>query len=203
MQKFRNIAEGFFILLALAIFCCFLAYAWPEQRFGLAAWVQAVGSIAAIGGVFMVANNQHQHERRLEVERRNSDERRKLAIIKVIMANIRTEAIKVRTTRDHCGATSIPSDFTEGLGKAKELLVALPAFEFPHEYLVLLSYDIQQFATEAGRQLEKERAVVASLNRAELLEGINPDFYLGQIISTADVAIHACDRETASRSAPT
>jgi len=167
MQKFRNIAEGFFILLALGFFCCFLAYAWPEQKFGLAAWVQAVGSIAAIGGVFMVANNQHQHERRLEVERRNSDERRKLAIIKVIMANIRIEAMKVRNARNHLGAASIPPDFIEGLSKAKELLVALPAFEFPHEYLVLLSYDIQQYATEAGRQLEKERDVVNLLNRAD------------------------------------
>ncbi|MBA5686957.1 hypothetical protein [Rugamonas apoptosis] len=71
MQYIRNAFEIVLMLIALVIICFFLAYAWPDAKYGLAAWVQAVGSITAILGAFTIARMQTQREREAQQERRN------------------------------------------------------------------------------------------------------------------------------------
>lgn len=62
MELFRNSIEVLLIGVALMIVCLFFTYAWPESRYGMAAWVQAIGSIAAIGASFGFFYSQKRAE---------------------------------------------------------------------------------------------------------------------------------------------
>jgi len=70
MRTIRKFFEVILMVIAVAIFSFFLAYAWPDSTYGLAAWVQAFGSIAAIGGAAWIASEQNRREQR----RKDSDQ---------------------------------------------------------------------------------------------------------------------------------
>jgi hypothetical protein len=58
MKMFMDFIEVGFALVALTLFSLFCCYAWPDSTYGLAAWFQAVGSVAAIFTAFQIANGQ-------------------------------------------------------------------------------------------------------------------------------------------------
>jgi hypothetical protein len=80
-----RLIETGFAVIALLLVCYFLSYAFPESSFGLAAWVQAVGSIAAIIGSFAVAEKSHrdaiERDRQTAVE--NEFNRRRQNIVRI------------------------------------------------------------------------------------------------------------------------
>jgi hypothetical protein len=73
MKKLWNIIEVGFGVVALLLVCAFLSIAWSRVA-DAAAWVQAVGSIAAIAGAFAIARNQaketdrQREQDRLDIE---------------------------------------------------------------------------------------------------------------------------------------
>jgi uncharacterized membrane protein len=70
MKLFFRVLEGAFAVIALALISMFLSYAWPDDRYGMTAWVQAIGSIVAIVAAFMIARSQSlEGDRKRELDR--------------------------------------------------------------------------------------------------------------------------------------
>lgn len=78
MASIRNLFESCLLVAALMIFCLFVAYALPEGKNGMAAWAQAIGSVAAIFAAIKIADNQAKREEktRAELVERAAAERR-------------------------------------------------------------------------------------------------------------------------------
>lgn len=69
MKILMNCIEAGFAIVALLLVCLFCTYAWPESAYGLAAWVQAIGSIIAIFSAIAIA----AEARKGEIDRLNHD----------------------------------------------------------------------------------------------------------------------------------
>lgn len=102
-----RLIEAGFAVISLLLVCYFLCYAFPESSFGLAAWVQAVGSIAAIIGSFSVAEKSHrdaiERDRQTAVE--NEFNRRRQNIVRITHHLIAT--INDMRSRVHYVETSL------------------------------------------------------------------------------------------------
>jgi hypothetical protein len=103
---------------------------WP-------AWVQAVGSIAAIGVAIWVSHRQHENERALDVDRQRLDNIRRLKAVKAVLVQICTLAqslYKAIATNDVEELYNLDPQF---LVDYKAVLQSLPLFEIPSAQLVL------------------------------------------------------------------
>ncbi|OIJ40055.1 hypothetical protein [Massilia timonae] len=68
MKKLQIFFEIVFAVLAVAVISISCTYAWPEPEYGLTAWVQAIGSIAAILVAILVMHWQNRaNENRDEI----------------------------------------------------------------------------------------------------------------------------------------
>lgn len=68
MKKLQIFFEIVFAVLAVTVISISCAYAWPEPEYGLTAWVQAIGSIAAILVAILVMHWQNRaNEKRDEI----------------------------------------------------------------------------------------------------------------------------------------
>lgn len=100
MKKIWFCIETGFALLALALVVLFCVCAFRSYSDGAAAWVQAVGSIAAIVAAWQISNNQYRRERRLS-ERRNMEDRlRKLDTVLAILRAIDSAAVIAALRKD-------------------------------------------------------------------------------------------------------
>jgi hypothetical protein len=88
MKKVWQWVEVGFALCAIGVLTVFLVYASKVHSEGAAAWIQAVGSIAAIGVAIWVSNQQHHKElaRAKEAERREA--LRSLTILGALIESI-------------------------------------------------------------------------------------------------------------------
>jgi hypothetical protein len=84
MKILMNFIEAGFAIVALLLACLFCTYAWPEAKYGLAAWVQAIGSIGAIIGAITIASRQNQHARKVASDDRRHDEHNRLVSVLAI-----------------------------------------------------------------------------------------------------------------------
>lgn len=101
------------------------------------AWIQAIGSIAAIIAASSIANAQASSARQLETERRAAEEIRNLEVIKALMAR------SIGLAKDVVKATSsqLPTDYIQItvplMIDTSKTLHALPIFEIPDGLLAL------------------------------------------------------------------
>lgn len=101
------------------------------------AWIQAIGSIAAIIAAASIANAQASSARQLETERRAAEEIRNLEVIKALMAR------SIGLANDVVKATSsqLPTDYIQItaplMTDTSKTLQALPIFEIPDGLLAL------------------------------------------------------------------
>ena len=102
-----------------------------------AAWVQAIGSIAAIVGAFLIARNQHTVDRLREIERRHLEEIRRFEIIQALLAkaNKTVEAIAQLNLESQFGVV-LPEPL-EYLDDCRVSIEALPIIDMPHADLAI------------------------------------------------------------------
>jgi hypothetical protein len=81
MKIFRNVLEGLFGLVALALVCVFLSITFSRVT-DIPAWVQAVGSVAAIVAAVWIMKNDHKETRRRETDAQRDRTRYILSAIK-------------------------------------------------------------------------------------------------------------------------
>ncbi|QND94731.1 hypothetical protein SY91_02141 [Burkholderia cenocepacia] len=68
MKRISQLIEVAFALCALALVVAFLVYAFRSHSDGAAAWVQAVGSIAAIWAAYRISDREAAIQRRIAKE---------------------------------------------------------------------------------------------------------------------------------------
>lgn len=101
------------------------------------AWIQAIGSIAAIFAAALISSNQYRNERRLESERVATSEINKLMVVKALMARSHqlskdiTTAFSTKQDKDFSQVT--PALMTD----THSVLMGLPTFEVPNGLLAL------------------------------------------------------------------
>jgi uncharacterized membrane protein len=72
--------EVIFGAVAVTIVCTFLAYAWPDVKYGLSGWIQAVGAIVAIVGAFLIGERNAKQAALLQAVADNKKQARYFAI---------------------------------------------------------------------------------------------------------------------------
>ncbi|AOK00380.1 hypothetical protein [Burkholderia vietnamiensis] len=85
MKRIWQWIEVIFAVVALGIVVTFLVYAFKLHSDGAAAWVQAIGSIAAIFGAFQVGQRQADAARKQALEMDEALHRRKLEAVGAIV----------------------------------------------------------------------------------------------------------------------
>ncbi|VVN47363.1 hypothetical protein [Pseudomonas fluorescens] len=178
---------------------------WPRlegfiEKSG-AAWIQAIGSIAAILAASTIATRQVTHARELENERRIRSEIQRLEVIKALMARSRSlsgevvDALKTRKPEDFEIVT--PSMMRD----THQTLLLLPIFEIPNG---LLALDV----LTVGRALESLcNAWEMFCDEASTLQTFDtPTFQplqvlAGEILQISSAAFDDCVKELRARTA--
>lgn len=128
-----------------------------------ASWVQAVGSIAAIAGAFMVAHRQSQHDRKLEQERRNEERAWRFRIVNAILLRTSAGLESIKRSRDeNTFAYAIP-EHVQLLRDCGPILASLPPFDMPSGNLLLVCHQIQRQIPEVCGLLDDERTALFEL----------------------------------------
>ncbi|HEX8610173.1 MAG TPA: hypothetical protein VF800_02710 [Telluria sp.] len=109
-----------------------------------ASWVQAIGSMAAIGGAFAIANGQHVNERNAENARRAADERQRFKIVLAILTKTETTISNLAAARANNVFQMPPENFETLLNDCEKLLGSVAPVDMPHEDLVLICHGLQQ-----------------------------------------------------------
>lgn len=141
------------LMLALVAILVTIGQRMELARNDWAAWVQAIGSVAAIWGAFSIASSQLARERQLETERRHESERQRFRIVGVMFGKIETyvDAVDGLTVFPFLGlASTYPVDILE---ECIDDLRKMAPFEMPHEQLVMISYAVHRALITLSAQL--------------------------------------------------
>jgi hypothetical protein len=116
-------------------------YQWVDWK-GLhasdwASWIQALGSIGAIIGAFLVVDRQHRRERELEDDRQRLTDIRRLKSLKAVLTQICTISSGIHTDIVKGNAERLYHLDPQALMDYKAILQALPLFEIPSPQLAM------------------------------------------------------------------
>lgn len=125
-----------------------------------AGWVQAIGTVLAIAGAFLVVDHQHRKERTLELERQRIADVRKLKAIKAVLVQVCHIAKTLHTMFEDVDHDSVYDFDPQFLADYKGIVRALPLFEIPSPQLAIQ-------LTALPRAIEE---VVVRLTQARELE---------------------------------
>lgn len=125
----------------------------PTSSSDWASWLQAIGSVGAIIGAFMVGNRQVVEGRRLDAERRAEEEISRFEKIKALLTNLHV-LIKAMQNPDAESPSLDPEDprTIEYMWGIANSLTAIPVLEIPHPDLIVYVFNL----VPALRQLEDE-----------------------------------------------
>lgn len=197
-KLFWSSVEAIVALIALTLVSIAFAYLWPDNEYGLTAWVQAFGSIAAIVAAFMVANNQVQAQRKVEVANANDDARRKIRTLRSLLAHLKEylELAAVMRVTSLTGKTG--AETVSALLSLHTLLERLPIFEVPLDELIIEFHHIQRFVPILCMHFELERTLTHPQDAAKRAyhEWEARQMLPGLVSRTANV-IELCDVELA------
>jgi hypothetical protein len=155
-------------IATLAIARIFIAPAnfyWP-------AWVQAVGSIAAIVGAFLVASQQHVAERSLEQEKARDEEIRRFQAVQALGANTGGFLAGGVAAADNLYFAYTPPGVLVALDDSAKAFQSLPIFDLPHEALVIYCTSLPLVLKRIHSLLEKQNAYLDDPQRHQK-QGIN------------------------------
>jgi hypothetical protein len=193
-----------FALLSLVVgFVAKATGGWPRLENFLQnyapAWIQAVGSIAAILAASGIANKQASHARDIENEQRIRNEVQKLEVIKALMIRSMTmsreviQALESRKLEDFSVVT--PSMMRD----AHQTLLLLPIFEIPN---AMLSLDVLTVGRVLECLSETWEAYVAEVEKMEALDTpmVGPLHTLaGELSQISEAAFEDCLKELRQR----
>lgn len=191
---------------ALAILCILLgavvcALAWCfGYRVDLSpefapAWVQAVGSILAIGAAVWIAQRQHWQAVKLEERKLAVAERQKLEIVKALMVRSLGLAIDVCKAYASNAQEDIEQISTPLMQDTHQALMALPVFEIPHWQLALDVLMVGRALASLNMQLESFQHMSPDTNE-EFEKALSSFHELAQEIKlVTEYSIAVCNRE--------
>lgn len=123
-----------------------------------AAWVQAIGSIAAIVGAYQISNRQHNRDLLADEHRRKLDDARK---IKIIQAFIRKASVKSYELIDADRCDRFDEIFffkIEALKESTDALNSILPMDYPNAELALSATIVKRHLSEMIDLWEKHRA---------------------------------------------
>jgi len=123
----------------------------------LAAWVQAIGSIAAIIGAFSIANQQHLKD--LRVQKANSElaKQERYAIVWSVLKRVEVRLQSAAFSRDTTVTCIADSERIAKLRATSLWLDAIPPFEMPGPKILRLCLSIHTHIHDVADILERER----------------------------------------------
>jgi hypothetical protein len=123
---------------------------WPS-------WVQAVGSIAAIGVAIWVSHHQHEKGRALEIERKRLDDIRRVRAVKAVLVQICTLAEALYKAIETNDAEELYDFDPQFLVDYKTVLQSLPLFDVPSTQIVLYLNTVPRAIDEVTVRLFEAR----------------------------------------------
>jgi hypothetical protein len=196
-------AAAFAVISIGSVMLIFVSLAPAPRSETIAAWVQAVGSIAAILGAYHLAERSHDHARTLEISRLTDSECHRIRVISAMVSPARAHAAMMshfiaQSRRDD--VLGVPQRFVAELRRP---LMNLPSLEVPEYMLVLSLGEIVatlQNMEDCMQRMDDEKLEDAQLKYEFLLandfEGI-----CDQLLQCTGQAIHRCSKALVMRSA--
>lgn len=145
------------VAAAVAVLAVARLYISPG-KFDWPAWVQAVGSTAAIIAAFLIANQQHVDNLAVEQARRDSDDIRRLDAVRALVANVTMIAADARQyiqSPDFYFSEMSP-DKLSFLLDCETAIRGLPIFELPHRDLAIYCINLPQAMKRLREMLEQQ-----------------------------------------------
>jgi hypothetical protein len=158
MKRFFKLAEATVIVLALVAVSIVLSLLAKGSN-DLPAWVQAVGSVAAILAAFMIANSQSREQLKLERANANDEARRKIKTLRSLLIHLK-QSLEIASHMRASSPTRKTGDETvASLRSLHSLLERLPIFEVPLDELIIEFHHIQRFVPILCEHFELERTL--------------------------------------------
>lgn len=163
------------------------------------AWVQAVGSIAAIVAAFRVLQVQHlqQLQRDNETERRN-----KIQKLKAIVALIQGVGEKCRDCAGKVmNGVGLMDVELRRLQSAKALLSAIPIMDLPDVLIVHIFSDVLERLHVAERMIEEletfpnHHSIEIRKKMASAIKAVSVECFIGSYEIVGLIAAHSTDEE--------
>lgn len=163
------------------------------------AWIQAIGSIAAIFAATLISSNQYKNEKRLEAERIAKSEIQKLMVVKALMARSYQLSKDITTAF----ATQKDSDFDTVtpllMVDTHTALMALPTFEILDGLLSLDVLTIGRALNVLAEHWSDFCSAVTKNNHIDVPEAIPLQELAKEIEAITGDAIKICAKEIAKR----
>lgn len=163
------------------------------------AWIQAIGSIAAIFAATLISSNQYKNEKRLEAERIAKSEIQKLMVVKALMARsyqLSKDITTAFTTRKNSAFDTVTPLLMVDTHTA---LMALPTFEIPDGLLSLDVLTIGRALNVLAEHWSDFCSSVTNNNHIDVPEAIPLQALAKEIEAITDDAIKICANEIAKR----
>jgi len=181
-------------LSAVAVLIVARLYIAPE-RFDWPAWVQAVGSTAAIIAAFLITNRQHADNVLLEQIRRDSDDVRRLQAIRALMANVNTIAQAINRQRDDFYFAGTTVDTLSFLKDCEAAIRSLPVFELPRAELAIFCTNLPQAMKRLGVTLETQNVHLNDMRNTQGPSHTLVEDLLNEILSLSAQVGNLCQDE--------
>jgi hypothetical protein len=165
-KRFRYLPIATLCVVSVATLAFARFYVSPTN-FDWPAWVQAVGSIAAIVGAFMLARQQHSDERYIEGLRSTEVEISRFSAIRALAANTNALAVAMHDQLDDMYFTDTDKTALASLGDCETAFRGLTLFDIPHEDLVVYCINLPQAIARLRSLMDRQIAYLANLNRIE------------------------------------
>ncbi|WP_175010354.1 hypothetical protein [Burkholderia lata] len=148
---------------AVAIVIAFLVYAFKSHGNDAAAWVQAVGSIAAIGVAIQISNRQHRNDVKRSLEGERRDAKRSTTILGALIGNLQSVANNAANDLEdpNKGDTQASRAIVlRGVSQLQKSLYELPLMSMPDEATARLLVDSRWIADMSLALAERRNKIV-------------------------------------------
>ncbi|HDV6327489.1 TPA: hypothetical protein RJR39_003582 [Burkholderia cenocepacia] len=169
MKKVWHWIEVGFALCAIGVVTVFLVYAFKAHSEGAAAWIQAVGSIAAIGVAIWIGNEQNKKEmeRTERVERKEA--LRSLTILTALLENLHATAKSTANAMEDQNVGDTPETRRILLVSVEQLrksFYELPLQSMPDVRSARLLVNIRWYADNCAMHAEQRSKISESVGGA-------------------------------------
>jgi hypothetical protein len=126
---------------------------WSQEAAG---WAQTVGSVAAIGASFMIANTQYRRDRALDDYRQKADEAKILSLVRAVFQNISDQAEGTISRRNASSFHLTKKIDIEALRQLLGLLEKFSPYDIPTKDVMLFSHELQHFILKVCELMDRE-----------------------------------------------
>lgn len=193
-ESFTDALRWIFGVAAAVAVCYMIGIALGVTRAEAPAWVQAVGSFAAIGIAIWIARAQHSNDKRMDADRRVRSEILRLEAVKAIIIKTHTVANKVLEDFNASNVSELCEFSPHFLRDCKANLESLPLFEIPDVDVVVYVTSIPTAIENFLHRVSEARNGVSKgdIEEIEYWYATEADSYLVELIGILVKADAAC-----------